>query len=44
MERGVEDGGMKGEDMEYMKVEGSCSGVGEVCEVKGMKDLFGEDG
>lgn len=42
MQSALEDAGMKPEDIDYINVHGTSTPVGDVSEVKAIKDLFGE--
>ena len=42
MKSALEDAGMKPEDIDYINVHGTSTPVGDVSEVKAIKDLFGE--
>lgn len=42
MQNALEDAGMKVEDIDYINVHGTSTPVGDISEVKAIKDLFGE--
>ena len=42
MKSALEDAGMKPEDIDYINVHGTSTPVGDISEVKAIKDLFGE--
>ena len=42
MENALEDAGMKPEDIDYINVHGTSTHVGDISEVKAIKDVFGE--
>jgi 3-oxoacyl-[acyl-carrier-protein] synthase II len=42
MQNALEDAGMKPEDIDYINVHGTSTPVGDVSEVKAIKDVFGE--
>lgn len=42
MSRALEDAGMKPEDIDYINVHGTSTPVGDISEVKAIKQLFGE--
>ena len=42
MRNALEDAGMKPEDIDYINVHGTSTPVGDVSEVKAIKDVFGE--
>lgn len=42
MENALEDAGMKPEDIDYINVHGTSTPVGDVSEVKAIKEVFGE--
>lgn len=42
MERALEDAEMKPEDIDYINVHGTSTPVGDVSEVKAIKDVFGD--
>ena len=42
MSRTLEDAGMKPEDIDYINVHGTSTPVGDLSEVKAIKDVFGE--
>ena len=42
MERALKDAGMKPEEVDYINVHGTSTPVGDISEVKAVKDLFGE--
>ena len=42
MEEALKDAGMKPEDIDYINVHGTSTHVGDISEVKAIKDLFGE--
>ncbi|MBD5316421.1 MAG: beta-ketoacyl-ACP synthase II [Bacteroides sp.] len=42
MQNALEDAGMKPEDVDYINVHGTSTPVGDVSEIKAIKDLFGE--
>jgi 3-oxoacyl-[acyl-carrier-protein] synthase II len=42
MERALKDAGMKPEDIDYINVHGTSTHVGDISEVKAIKEVFGE--
>jgi 3-oxoacyl-[acyl-carrier-protein] synthase II len=42
MERALKDAGMKPEDIDYINTHGTSTHVGDISEVKAIKELFGE--
>ena len=42
MKNALEDAGMKPEDIDYINVHGTSTPVGDISEVKAIKDVFGE--
>jgi len=42
MENALEDAGLKPEDIDYINVHGTSTHVGDISEVKAIKDVFGE--
>ena len=42
MKNALEDAGMKPEDIDYINVHGTSTPVGDISEVKAIKDLFGD--
>ncbi|MBP5380789.1 MAG: beta-ketoacyl-ACP synthase II [Bacteroidaceae bacterium] len=42
MQNALEDAGMKPEDIDYINVHGTSTPVGDISEVKAIKDVFGE--
>ena len=42
MQNALEDAGMKPEDVDYINVHGTSTPVGDVSEIKAIKDLFGD--
>ena len=42
MTRALEDAGLKPEDIDYINVHGTSTPVGDVSEVKAIKEVFGE--
>lgn len=42
MEAALEDAGLKPEDIDYINVHGTSTHVGDISEVKAIKDVFGE--
>lgn len=42
MQNALEDAGMKVDDIDYINVHGTSTPVGDISEVKAIKDLFGE--
>ena len=42
MQRTLEDAGMKPEDLDYINVHGTSTPVGDLSEVKAIKEVFGE--
>lgn len=42
MQRALDDAGMKPSDIDYINVHGTSTHVGDISEVKAIKDLFGE--
>ena len=42
MEAALEDAGMKPEDIDYINVHGTSTHVGDISEVKAIKDVFGD--
>ena len=42
MESALEDAGMKPEDIDYINVHGTSTHVGDISEVKAIKDVFGD--
>ena len=42
MQRTLEDAGMKSEDLDYINVHGTSTPVGDLSEVKAIKEVFGE--
>ncbi|WP_334168403.1 beta-ketoacyl-ACP synthase II [Phocaeicola paurosaccharolyticus] len=43
MQNALEDAGMKPEDIDYINVHGTSTPVGDVSEVKAIKDVFGDN-
>lgn len=43
MQRALDDAGMKPCDIDYINVHGTSTHVGDISEVKAIKDVFGED-
>ena len=42
MRNALEDAGMTPEDIDYINVHGTSTPVGDISEVKAIKDVFGE--
>ncbi len=42
MERALEDAGMKPEDIDYLNVHGTSTPVGDISEIKAIKQVFGD--
>jgi len=43
MQRALDDAGMKTSDIDYINVHGTSTHVGDISEVKAIKEVFGED-
>lgn len=42
METALQDAGLKPEDVDYINVHGTSTGLGDIAEVKAIKDVFGD--